>query len=149
MPRRHNRTGRSTTERFVMLPHYMLRSHAWRALSPVAAKLLIEVLAIYDGSNNGYLAMSARVAGERLGCAKDTAARAFAELQKLGFLVQVIEGKFSRKDRHASEWRLTLHPCNRKNGELASKEFMHWRPAEEIFHGPTRGTDGPKYRTVA
>jgi hypothetical protein len=149
MPKRHNKTGRSASERFVALPHYLLRSPAWRALSPVAAKLLVEVLALYDGSNNGYLVMSARTAAERCGCSKDTAARAFAELQKLSFLELCIEGKFRRKDRHASEWRATLHPCDRTKGEPASKKFMRWKPAEKLFHGPTTGTDGPSHRTVA
>ena len=54
MPRRHNHKGRSTTERFVSLPHYMLRSAAWRSLSPVARCIFIELAAIYNGSNNGH-----------------------------------------------------------------------------------------------
>jgi len=52
----------------------MLRSHAWRILTPVARAALIEVLAIYNGSDNGYLALSARTAAERTNCSKDTAA---------------------------------------------------------------------------
>jgi hypothetical protein len=81
MPKRHNAKGRSTTERYVGLPHWMLNSPAWRSLSPVARCVLIELLSIYNGANNGFIAMSARTAGERVGCVKDTAARAFRELQ--------------------------------------------------------------------
>ena len=65
MPRRHNHKGRSTTERFVSLPHWMLQSPAWRSLSPVARGVFIELAAIYNGSNNGRLALSARDAAER------------------------------------------------------------------------------------
>ena len=91
----------------------MLRSHAWRILTPVARAVLIEVMAIYNGSNNGYLALSARTAAERANCSKDTAARAFRELCAKGFIELSIQGAFHRKDRHASEWRVTLYPCNR------------------------------------
>jgi hypothetical protein len=147
MRKRNRRRG--TTERFVGLPHYMVRSHAWRTLSPVARAVLIEVLAIYNGSNNGYLALSARTAAERANCSKDTAARAFHELIRSGFLELSIQGAFFRKDRHASEWRVTLHPCNRTH-QPASKAFMHLKPApQKINHGPTTGTDGPSHRTVA
>jgi hypothetical protein len=102
--RKRNRR-RSTTERFVGLPHYMLRSHAWHILTPVARAVLIEVMAIYNGSNNGYLALSACTAAERANCSKDTAARAFRELRAKGFLELSIQGAFRRKDRHAGEWR--------------------------------------------
>jgi hypothetical protein len=146
MRKRNRRRG--TTERFVGLPHYMVRSHAWRMLSPVARAVLIEVLAIYNGSNNGYLALSARTAGERVNCSKDTAARAFRELQRTGFLELSIQGAFHRKDRHASEWRVTLHPCNRTH-EPASSAFMQLKPtAQKLNLGPTTGTDGPLHPTV-
>ena len=86
MPKRHDRTGRSTIERYVRLPHYILQSLAWGALSPVARALLVEVLLIFNGSNNGRIGLSARLSGQRLNCSKDTASRAFVELQRLGFL---------------------------------------------------------------
>jgi hypothetical protein len=145
--RKRNRR-RSTTERFVGLPHYMVRSYAWRMLSPVARAVLIEVLAIYNGSNNGYLALSTRTAAEHANCSKDTAARAFHELCRAGFLELSIQGAFFRKDRHASEWRVTLHPCNRTH-QPGSKAFMHLKPApQNLKPGPITGTDGPSHRTV-
>jgi hypothetical protein len=148
MPKRRVYGGRSTIDRFVGLPHWMLRSHAWRILTPVARAALIEVLAIYNGSNNGYLALSARTAAERTNCSKDTAARAFHELCRAGFLELSIQGAFHRKDRHASEWRVTLHPCNRTH-EPASNAFMRLKPApQNLKLGPITGTDGPSYRTV-
>jgi len=123
MPKGHDKKGRSTVERFVMLPHYLLRSAAWRALSPVARAMFIELLALYNGSNSGRIAMSARTGAERVGCSKDTASRALAELQRYGFLELSIQGAFHRKTPHASEWRLTLYHCDR-TGEQSSKAFM-------------------------
>ncbi len=126
MPKRHDKTGRSTTERFVRLPHYMLRSQAWRSLSPVARCVLMELAAIYNGGNNGHLALSTRDAAERVRCSKDTAAKALTDLIAKGFIECCSRGHFDRKSPHASEYRLTLYPCDRTGGR-ASKAFMSWR----------------------
>lgn len=99
MPRRHNHKGRSTTDRFVALPHHMLRSVAWCSLSPVARSVFIELAAIY----NGRIALSARDAAERARCSKNTAARAFAELIQKGFIDVCSRGHFDRKMPHAEE----------------------------------------------
>jgi hypothetical protein len=142
MPRRHNHNGRSTTERFVSLPHWMLQSSAWRSLSPVARSVFIELATIYNGSNNGRIALSARDAPDRVRCSKNTAARAFAELTQKGFVDLCSPGHFDRKTPHAAEYRLTLHNCDR-SGERASKRFMSWHSAEpKSVTGPTRGTAG-------
>jgi hypothetical protein len=148
MPRRHNHKGRSTTERFVALPYWMLQSPAWRLLSPVARSVLIELAAVYNGSNNGRLALSARDAAKRVRCSKNTAARAFVELIQKGFVDLCSCGHFDRKTPHAAEYRLTLHSCDR-TGERASRRFMNWRPDEpKSVAGPTRETAGVTTGTV-
>jgi len=148
MPRRHNHKGRITTERFVSLPHWALQSPAWRSLSPVSRSVFIELAAIYNGSNNGRIALSARDAAERARCSKNTAARAFAELTQKGFIYLCSRGHFDRKTPHAAEYRLTLHNCDR-SGERASKRFMSWHSAEpRSVAGPTRGTAGVSSGTV-
>ena len=148
MPKGHNVKGRSTTERFVALPHYMLRSAAWRSLSPVARSVFIELAAIYNGGNNGRLALSVRDAADRMGCSKTTAARAFGELTQTGFIDLCSRGHFDRKTPHAAEYRLTMHPCDRSS-ERASKRFMSWHPEEpKSVAGPSGGTAGPSSGTV-
>ncbi|MBQ0820182.1 hypothetical protein KBI52_08155 [Microvirga sp. HBU67558] len=148
MPRRHNHKGRSTTERFVSLPYYMLRSPAWRSLSPVARCVFLELAATYNGGNNGRLALSTRDAAERVRCSKDTAARAFFELTDKGFIACCSRGHFDRKSPHASEYRLTLYTCDR-TGEKASKAFMRWHADElKSVAGPMRGTAGLTTGTV-
>ncbi len=148
MPKRHNQKGRSTTERFVSLPHYMLGSQAWRSLSPVARSVFIELAAIYNGSNNGRLALSVRDAAEWVCCSKTTAGRAFAELTDKGFIDLCSRGHFDRKTPHAAEYRLTMHPCDRSS-DRASKRFMSWRPDEtKSVAGPSSGTAGPSGGTV-
>jgi hypothetical protein len=144
MPKRHNNKGRSTTERFVSLPHWMLRSPAWRLLSPVARCVFLELAVLYNGGNNGRLALSARDAAERVGCSKNTAGRAIVELCQKGFAEVAQRGHFDRKSRHASEYRLTLYECHR-TGQRASRRFMSLRPDEPLkfVAGPCGDTDGP------
>ncbi len=148
MSKRHNNTGRSTTERFLALQHFMLDSRAWLSLSPVARCVFIELARLYNGSNNGRLALSARNAAERVGCSKNTAARAFAELIEKGFIELRSSGHFDRKTPHAAEYRLTMHRCDR-SGERASKRFMRWNSdGLEFVSGVTTGTAGVITGTV-
>jgi Helix-turn-helix domain len=148
MPRRHNHKGRSTTERFLALPHHLLRSPAWLSLSAVARCVFIELAAHYKGSNNGYLALSTRDAADRVRCSKDTAARALADLVTKGFIECCSRGHFDRKSPHASEYRLTLYSCDR-TGERASKAFMRWQCDNQTsVAGPMKGTVGPTSGTA-
>jgi hypothetical protein len=120
----------------------MLRSPAWRSLSAVARCIFLELAAIYNGSNNGFIALSTRDAAKHVRCSKDTAARALTELMDKGFIVCCSRGHFDRKSPHASEYRLTLHSCNRTS-EKASKAFMRWQPGDaKSVAGPMGGTAG-------
>jgi hypothetical protein len=126
----------------------MLRSSAWRSLSPVARCIFLELAAIYNGGNNGFIALSTRDAAKYVCCSKDTAARAFFELKQKGFIVCCLRGHFDRKSPHASEYRLTLYSCDR-TGEKASKAFMRWHPDEaKPVAGPMGRTAGPTSGTV-
>jgi hypothetical protein len=148
MPKRHNDKGRSTTERFLALPHFMLQSSAWLSLSPVARCVFIELAARYKGSNNGYLALSVRDAAQRVGCSKDSAARALADLNAKGFIEVCARGHFDRKSPHASEYRLTLYSCDH-TGQRASKAFMSWRSDHaKSVAGTVRGTTSLARGTV-
>lgn len=128
MRRRHNVTGRSrsTYGKFVPLPEFMMASEAYRSLRPLPRVLYVEVARIYNGSNNGFLALSTRDAADRCGVTKNTVTPAFRELIAKGFLELACPGGFSRKVRHAAEYRLTLERCDR-TGALPTKAFMKWR----------------------
>jgi hypothetical protein len=147
MPKRHNATGRSSTERFLALPYFLLRSPAWLSLSPVARAVFVEVAARYNGSNNGRIALSARDAAARVNCSKNTAARALIELVQKGFLEPCSRGRFDRKTPHATEYRVTLHACD-LTGARASKRFMSWTQGPKSVAGPTGGTAGVTTGTV-
>lgn len=130
MARKHNATGRSRRRLtpFIALEHYLLNCPAWTSLSLAARCTFLELLRVYDGSNNGRLIMSARMLDERLPVSRATAARALKELQNRGFLEPVRPGGFNVKSgqRRASEWRVTCYRCD-VTGALPAKTFMRWQ----------------------
>lgn len=97
MARKHNRTGRSRTASFAMLPHFLLSSPAWRSLSLSGRATYIEIIALYVPGRNGRLAMSARTLAERLPISRATAARAVKEFSGRGFIEFINPGGFNVK----------------------------------------------------
>jgi ribosomal protein L32 len=115
MPRRRsknkpNATGRNVTTRFARLDHRILHSNAYRALSPNARSLLVELTSMENGNNNGSLFLSVKDGAHRMGVADLTAAsRAFDELQELGFIEMTQDARFTpaADKSRARCWRLT------------------------------------------
>lgn len=133
---RVNKKGRSIGGgRFVQIHHFMMQSAAWRSLKPNDRAVYLEVAAIYDGTNNGRLALGVRAAAERVNINKDTAGKCFLRLLERGFIECAQPGGFSMKVRHAAEWRLAQYRCDR-TGQLPSKAFLKWTP-ETAEHGPS------------
>lgn len=114
-------------EQHVRLHHWLLSTLAYRSLSPPARAVLVELMRVYNGTNNGRLALSVRDAGGACCISKNTAARAFDELADRGFIVQTKPGAFSVKFRLATEWALTEFR-NDATGAMASKDFVRWTP---------------------
>ena len=105
-----NGRNQHETNRFARLPHSLLQSAAYRSLLPNARSLLMELISMENGKNNGKLWLSEADAARRMGvsCPK-VAHKAFAELMATGFIAIT-------KDRHwhiktgtgrARSWRLT------------------------------------------
>jgi len=107
---------------FVQLHYYLLDSQAWHELTPVARCAYTELARLYNGTNNSSIGMSVRRLSEQLPCAMMTASRALNELEGKGFIVPVTIGTFARKDRLASEYRLTSYRCD-ASGQPPTKAF--------------------------
>jgi len=114
---RPNKAGRNEnpTGRFARLPHEILLSAAYRSLSPNARALLVEMMAMDNGQNNGSLWLSIRDAAARIGLVnKESVSKAFDELARAGLIAMTKEAHFSVKAAETSRarcWRLT---------------FVHW-----------------------
>jgi len=117
-----NATGRNQAPRFVMLPHYLLRCPAWRALSPNGKAVLLAIWERHNGSNNGTIAFAVRD-GEETGLSKDQTSRALSELTGLGFVRCHKQATFRLRTKEARTWELTAEPCG---DNQPTKDFMRW-----------------------
>ena len=138
-----DQTGRTERkdDRHFRLYDWMWKSAAWSSLSPAERAVYVEIEMRFFGSNNGRIGLGVRAAADACNISKGTAAKCFSRLVDTGFIECATPGGFSRKDPHASEWRLTRTRCD-VSGQSASKAFMHWRPTAE---NAERGT---KIRTL-
>ena len=124
-----NKTGRGSNalSDFVALERYIMRSPAWRSLSPTVMAVYFELAYRFNGTNNGAILLSTKMLGEALHISKATASRCLKNLMRKGFIEQTKGAGFNCKVRHCSEWRLTAFRCD-KTGALPSKTFMRWQP---------------------
>tara|TARA_R110002096_G_scaffold435828_1_gene663693 strand:- start:153 stop:563 length:411 start_codon:yes stop_codon:yes gene_type:complete len=123
-PMGNNRRNKKT-DSFVQLPRHLIKSKAYRALKPISRAMFVEFLYKYIGNNNGEIFMSVRMAAELLSCANNTAQKAIKDLIDKGFIIPRLKGSFTLKQRHATEWIVTLHGYN---NQIATKEYMKWTP---------------------
>ena len=146
-----NKTGRSKSQLvdFVALERYIMRSDAWRSLSPTEQAVYLQFGYHYNGANNGSIRVSTRMLADGLGIGKTTACRCIKVLAERGFIDCVTPGYFSLKLRHCAEYRLQAFRCD-VTGALPGKLFMRWQPEIrntvplQIPNGSTTGTDSTK-----
>lgn len=132
---------RSKSPPFVMLPKWVVRSPAWRALSANARAVYLELRDRFNGHNNGMIGLGVREAAEATNMHKNTANRAIIELEQAGFLEPGTKGAFRQNGRRATEWLLTELPDDR-TGHAALKTFM----SRKIV-SPSTGTISPSTGT--
>jgi predicted transcriptional regulator of viral defense system len=112
---------------FVMLYHKWMSTAAWAALSGIEVKLLVEMLRLYRGDNNGHLGLGQYQAAATLGVARNTAARAFEGLEEKGFIRPTRKGCFDVKGQQ-TEWRVTMWPAF---GKVATHDYLKWSAEEK------------------
>lgn len=126
-----NAKGRneSTTKRFAAIPHEILISAAYRSLDLVARALLIEIVMLENGRNNGSLWLSVKDAVDRLGMTDARPAiRAFEMLQSVGLVAMTKDAHFSIKTAETSRarcWRLTWRAFD---GKPPSNKWQDYQP---------------------
>ena len=129
MSRRANKTGRSdNAPRHVRIYHTTLKTDAWKSLDAVARALYIEILSRYrgPGSNNGRIPYSIREGAAALRIGKTKSSVGLQALQKRGFIVATTKGGFNRKNRHATEWRITEFACDVTPALLPTHDYQCW-----------------------
>lgn len=105
--------------KFFALPHVVLESHAYLALSPYARTLLIDIGVQYDGSNNGDLCAAWKLMRKRGWKSQDTLNKAKRELLASGLLAETRKGCRPNK---ATLYGLTWLDLDYCGGKLDIKE---------------------------
>lgn len=124
--------GRSAPDvKHVRLYRWLLKSPAWQDLGLAARCLYIELSSRYTGENNGEIVLGVRDAADRLHVCKNTAHKAFRELEDHCFIRPKVRGSFTQKGNIATTWILTEYPLG---GGVASRDFMRW--CRNTKHGP-------------
>ena len=121
-----------------------METPAWQSLPPASRSVYLDLAKIYNGSNNGNIALGVRRTARLVNIAKDTASKCFRELEAKGFIRRRVCGSFDWKLRHETTWVLTEHTYG---DALATKDFARWHP-EKSEPGPNAGPACPKQSTA-
>lgn len=128
-----NATGRNEklNQKFVQLPDSILSSPAYRSLTPNARALLVELISLYNGYNNGALWLSVDDAAARIGRSDHhVASAAFDELIEVGLIAVVNLAYYSIKTgigSRARTFRLTWL-YDQKNQKPATNDWKSFNP---------------------
>ena len=105
----------------------LVDSEAFLTMHPTANKLFL--LLQSQWRHDRPVGYGVREAAKKIGCAHNTAAKAFQELEKRGFIIREEESFFnSRNGSRAREWRLTWMPYTWGGyAKPPSNEWEKWK----------------------
>lgn len=139
MARSKNRLDKR--DHFTVMTRVLMNTQAWKSLSSTAQALYPWIKLEWKGpkaNNNGKISLSVRQAADRLGISKDTAARAFQDLQAKGFLV-VTEAASLGVYGHGKCFKY----------EITEIPLPHERDGRCLYKSWSQGTDLEVVRAVA
>jgi len=110
----------------IVINRRLIASDAFLTMHPTANKLFL--LLQSQWRHDRPVGYGVREAAKKIGCAHNTAAKAFQELEKRGFIIREEESFFnSRNGSRAREWRLTWVPYTWDGYEKPpSNEWEQW-----------------------
>lgn len=116
MPSNVNNKGRRITGGFLMIPHDVLRSDAYRQLSASSVKLLVDLAGQFTGKNNGDLAACMSVMRPKGWSSTATLHKAKLELLSAGLIEQTRQGGMNLgPSLYAVTWK-PIDACEDKRG---------------------------------
>ncbi len=111
--------GRRTGDTFVRLPHPMIQSPGFFALSGAAMKMLLFLASQYNGRNNGDLSATKSMVEAAGVCAASKSKELLTQLEEAGFIVQTRHGIKKQCHLYAITWE-GIDRCAGKNLEIAA-----------------------------
>ena len=128
--------GRAESGSYVVMPHAILESEEWAALSAFEVKLLLDVYAQYRGANNGDLSAAWTLMKRRGWNSKDTLGRALSGLLESGFLLKTRQGGRHKATLLAVTWQ-SVDACAGKLDVSATKVAPGtWRKNKNLPRQP-------------
>jgi hypothetical protein len=104
--------GRKINGTFSPLLWSLIDSDAYRALSPIASRILVLMIRRYNnfdnGGNNGHIMLGSVDAAMHCRCHQSTAWRAMQEIRASGLATITDLGRMVGEDHRASRWRLNF-----------------------------------------
>lgn len=110
--------GRADKGTFTLIPHAVMDSEDFRALSGGALKVLFCLMRQYRGGNNGDLSAPFSKVKEWGLNSRTTLAKALRELQDRSLIVCTREGRFIKPGGCCALYALTWHAIDECNGKL-------------------------------
>lgn len=115
------------TGRYVAIPHSLIDSEGFRALSGNAVKAYLFVYRRHNGSNNGEIHCSVREVSRGIGVCINTACTALKELQQLGLLRVTHGSSFdTRKTNISNQWSITCE-------EGSAWPALRWKSSSDDY----------------
>lgn len=112
-----------------------METDAWRALSSTAQALYPWLRLEWKGpkaNNNGKIVLSVRQAAKALGVSRNTAARAFHDLQAKGFIVMTSMPMLGvNGEAKAPSYELTELAMPFGGNNAGSRRYKKWRPGTD------------------
>jgi hypothetical protein len=127
---------KNAKERFVGIPHWVMRHPAFRAASHRARALLFDVVLQYNGSNNGKLVVCGKAMKPLCWNSNDGLYKAKNELLTLGLLT---ETRCGAKPSKAAWYALGWRPLDVKDGLDINPRSYVMLGARKIESGPPHG----------
>ncbi len=123
-------------EHWTKLTRPMMQTLAWRALSTTAQALYPWLKLEWRGpraNNNGQISLSVRQAANVMGISKDTAAKAFQELQAKGFIVCLKQAETGVAGiARCPEYEITEIAMPTANVNQGRRLYKDWRPGHDF-----------------
>lgn len=140
--KRPKQTGTGASHSFVAMPHYMLESEQWGALSGHAVKLAMEFARQFKGGNNGDLSVPFSRMKRRGWRSKATLSAAITELIEAAFIVRT---RSPNRHHVCALYAITWKPVDECGGklEVAAERVASnaWKKTEKEFAMRTHGFD--------
>lgn len=136
-------TGRKEGGSYFGLPHAVMQSPNYLALSAHAVKLLNDLGLQYRGSNGGDLSAAWKIMQPRGWRSRDTLCRALAELLYYGFIEKTRQGGLNHCSLYALTW-CAIDECNGKLDVPATAVASgRWKTAQPPMPKPVRKNATP------